>query len=482
MNTNAPPASSSAQQILTFTLPLAVALFVSLGQGPNYQQALVACLVLIFGFVMLWRPGEPQILLFIFLYQWMQACLPPFYGNWKELSLDQLTLNVGDQHLASLLSMLGIAFIAGGIRTGAGFVDPWAVHAFRTSITKVPYATLLSVFVGVWISATACRSMAAVIPGLSQLFLALAALKWAAFTLLTYSTFAAPSGKFGWWFVVFLAEFGLSLGGYFSTFKEVFLYTLIALGASQVRVTPRQALAVVIFLALLVLFAVIWTAVKVDYRAFVRGDESAQVVTVSFGVAIAELLNLIFKASAADMNEAVDAMLNRIMYTEYLGVVLNYVPAVVPHEYGALWWDAITRPVMPRFLFPDKAIIDESLLVNTYTGLGVAGIAEGTQISLGYMTDTYIDFGEFGMMPVLFLVGWAIGRLYRWVLYGVRTYGLAGLAMAPVALMPAAALEVSSTKLVGGLFAQILAVLLVARFIVPRFLPWALPDARWFQR
>ena len=482
MSINVPIASPSAQLVPAFALPLAAVLFLSFGLGPNYQLALVGCLVLIVGFGALWRPGETPILLFIFLHQWMQACLPPFYGNWKNLPVDQLTLNAGNQQLASLLSMLGLAIMAGGMRMGAGSIDLWAAHVSKISITRVPYATLLRFFVGVWIAASACRFMAAVIPGLSQLFLALASLKWAAFTLLTYSTFATANGKFGWWFAVFLAEFALSLGGYFSTFKEVFLYTLIALGASQVRVTPKQAFAVVIFLATLVLFAVIWTAVKVDYRAFVRGDESAQVVTVSFGVAIAELFNLIFKVSAADMYDAVDAMFNRIMYTEFFGVVLGHVPAVVPHEYGALWWDAITRPVMPRLLFPDKAIIDESLLLNTYTGLGVAGMAEGTQISLGYMTDAYIDFGEFGMMPVLFLVGLAIGRLYRWVLYGVRTYGLAGLAMAPVALMPAAAFEVSSAKLVGGLFAQILAVWLVARFIVPRFLPWALPDARWFQR
>ena len=140
------------------------------------------------------------------------------------------------------------------------------------------------------------------------------------------------------------------------------------------------------------------------------------------------------------------------------------MPALVPHENGSLWLDAVTRPFTPRILFPNKAIIDESLTTNKYSGLGVSGMAEGTQISIGYMGDTYIDFGQILMYPALFVVGYGLGRAYRWIVYSPRMIGILGFALAPVALMPAAAFEVSSAKLVGGLFAQILAVYIVSRY------------------
>ena len=79
-------------------------------------------------------------------------------------------------------------------------------------------------------------------------------------------------------------------------------------------------------------------------------------------------------------------MVRRLSYVEYFfGAVLDYVPRIVPHEDGALWWDAISRPFMPRFFFTDKAIIDDFERTNKYTGFAVSGANEGTSISIGYM-------------------------------------------------------------------------------------------------
>ena len=98
---------------------------------------------------------------------------------------------------------------------------------------------------------------------------------------------------------------------------------------------------------------------------------------------------------------SVDQLLRRLTYVDFFAVVLTYVPSQMPHENGALFWDAVSRPFMPRLFFPDKEVIDDFVRSNLYTG-GVAAISEGTSISLGYVAESYIDFGAVGMFPALF--------------------------------------------------------------------------------
>ena len=412
------------------------------------------------------------MLLFIFLHQWMQACLSFFYGNWHQLRVDQIAEHQGNHDLASMLSLLGLLIITMGMRAGAGPQSDFQQSIAKHMVMSIPQRFWLQLFAASWVAAVAAKLVATAIPGLSQLFLAIAALKWAAFFLLTYSTFVRSDGNKLVWLIIFLWEFAVSIGGYFSSFKDVFLYTLIALGAARPRITIRQAALTTVFASCLLSLAVVWTAIKIDYRAFVRADSTAQVVTVSHGEAISKLTELGSSLNYQALAQAVDKMIQRIMYTEYFGVVLSYVPQVVPHEYGALWLDAITRPLMPRMFFPDKANVDKSALTNTYTGLNLAGEEVGTQISLGYMGEAFIDFGEVGMFAMLLLVGLSVGRLYRWLVYSPNNQGLLGMALAPVTLMPATYLEVSSVKLVGGLFAAVLAAWLVSKYMVPGLMPW----------
>lgn len=465
--------SGKIKQFPGFAFPVATSIFLVLGTGPNAGLALLSCAVLLAGLLLLWRSGEPPILLFVFLYQWLQCSVGVFYSNWKDIPLDHLMTHVGAHDQSATLCLLGLLVLGLGLRFGAGRQDSNFSRAALSVAT--PYATVVKLFVAVWILAGVCTLLAQAAPGASQLFLAFASFKWAAFVLLTYATFVRPDGNYLIWASAFLVEFAMALGGYFSSFREVFLFTLIALGAAQVRVSPRQALLGALLVGALLYVTVIWTAIKVDYRAFVRGGQTAQVVLVDYGTAVAKVVELAADVSAAEIEVSLDALLKRIMYTEFFGATLTYVPHVAPHQNGALWGDAILRPITPRFLFPDKATIDESLLTNTYTGLGVSGMQQGTQITIGYMGEAYIDFGYWGMFAPILLVGLTMGRLYRWILTGPRSYGLAGLGLAPAVLMSAAALERSSAKLIGGLFAQTLAVWIIIGIVLPSFMSWALP-------
>ncbi|HPW33916.1 MAG TPA: hypothetical protein PLF92_13510, partial [Arenimonas sp.] len=66
-------------------LPLVfLILFSVLGLLSSNPALTVASLaVLVIFFEVFWRPGEPPILLFILGYQWLQASILVFYGDWQ---------------------------------------------------------------------------------------------------------------------------------------------------------------------------------------------------------------------------------------------------------------------------------------------------------------------------------------------------------------------------------------------------------------
>jgi hypothetical protein len=263
------------------------------------------------------------------------------------------------------------------------------------------------------------------------------------------------------------------LGGFFSTFKEVFLYTLLAVAAARTRPSPRTLIIGILLALPAIYLALIWTSVKGEYREFVNGGQKTQAVSVGYKERLEKLGSLAVDVDTAALVDAGAALVARLSYTEFFGVALDYVPQIVPHTNGALWLDAIRRPVTPRIFFPDKTAIDESQLTNRYTGLEQADMSEGTQISLGYAAESYVDFGRLGMMVPMAIVGLVLGWVYRWCLTSRLTMGLMGMGLSCAILASAALIfESSSAKLVGGLFAVMLASWLAVKFVVPHVAPW----------
>src|SRR5262249_45143181 len=117
-------------------LPVAVALFLIGCTGPNVLLALLSVLVLLVGCMLLWRPGEPPILLFTFAFPWVQGSTAIYHANWLNLDVADYALFPGDMHSAIALSLLGLLALAVGMRLGAGprhKEDPPAAHSLALS-------------------------------------------------------------------------------------------------------------------------------------------------------------------------------------------------------------------------------------------------------------------------------------------------------------------------------------------------------------
>jgi hypothetical protein len=358
---------------------------------------------------------------------------------------------------ATTLALLGLLFLALGIRLGTGRQQVLQIARFHDAIQRIPPTRWLLLHLIVFVVSSAALLMAQAAPGLSQPLLALANLKWATFLIFTIATFARPDGPRTLWFAVFCIEFAMSLGGYFSSFKSVFLYTLIAITAVSLRLKARQVVGGAIMAAVMLTTGLYWTAIKEDYRPFVSGGTGQQVVG---GVTSDQLL------------QSADGLAQRFSEIDVFSAVTDYVPRLVPHESGTIWLDAVLRTFMPRILFPDKTVIDETELTNRYTGLWYAGMEQGTQVSMGYIADSYIDFGEFGMMAMILLFGYFVGATYRWLANHANGSGVVGTALASATFIQLASIGFSSAKLVSGIVVSLLVAGLVLNFVVPRYLRW----------
>lgn len=436
--------------------------------GPNAALALYACLVLALGLRVLWRPGEPPILLFIFLYQWIQAAVAAFYGNLLGVPIDALTPYMGQDTLANFLQLTALLVLALAMRLAAGGSIRSIFPRIQSFVAARPLRFWIWIYVVAWIFSAACGWLASRSGGLRQPLLSLAEVKWAAFVLLTLATFAVPGRRKAAWLVVFGFEFLLSVGGFFASFKSVFFYALIGLVASNVRFKARMVLPAAVLAGVLLLFGLVWTAIKGEYRDFVNGGTGQQVVLVSYSDRISELGRLVSQLDGQQLSAAADQMIRRLMYFEFFGVVLDRVPDVIPYAGGEIWGEAILRPFMPRLLFPSKSAINDFELTNHYTGLGVASASQGTSISMGYMAEAYIDFGPFFMFAPIAMLGFFLGYLYRWLLRRPGQEAVLGTTLAPFALMPAGLLETSSLKMVPSLVLSVVACLVVLKVLAPR--------------
>ncbi|PPC88186.1 MAG: hypothetical protein CTY31_02275 [Hyphomicrobium sp.] len=455
---------------LVFVGVVLLSLFYAL-LSQNPTLTICALIVLSIGLAILLRKGEPPVLAYIFMFQWAQSAGAIFYANTLGQNVDLISTNGSNIEFAIVLSMLGLLALVIGIRIAAGPPLTNYGEFARHQAQHIPQKRWFMLYVATTIVAFLAIAMAQRIPGLSQPLLALADLKWAGFVIFTFATFSNPKASRVLWGFIFLFEFVSSIGGFFSNFKSVFIFSLFGIVAARTKFSLSQNLSIAALFGLLLALGIVWSAIKPDYRSFVIEGEAASTEPMSYAERVEKLAKLVGDLDTEQTQEAISKLIERIIYVEYFGAAIDYVPKYVPHQNGALWLESVSRPFMPRLFFPNKAPIDDSILTSTYTGINVAGADHGTSISIGYMGESYIDFGPYGMMIAIFFLGLVLGGIYRWLMTSPRSAGIIGMGLVSSILMSASAIENSILKLGGTIVVSILVAFIIDRFVVPRITP-----------
>ena len=430
-------------------LPIALASVVLAIVSSNPLLTLGAVVLLALLGLLLWRPGEPPVLLFAMGYHWMQASVLVLYANWEGLDLDALGYGTHVQ-AATWLTFGGILAVALGMRFGAGqtygaiAAPSVSAIASQLSVRRLFWACLVAI-----VLSTVASRLAYVIPGLVQPILALVLLRWVMVFVFTYAVLSQQRG-FRLLAVVFTIEIMIGFLGFFSDFKTVLIVMLLAAATSPASLKGIRRRTALVLSVVILCLAVLWTGVKTDYRQFLNQGSGQQVVLVPVSERIGKLAELVGDMTPSRFGDAVVALVERVSYVYFFGQVMQTVPRDIDYEGGMLWREAVVRTFVPRLLNPDKRVIDDSERTSYYTGSRVAGAEEGTSISLGYVAESYIDFGPAAMMVPLFVWGLFVGVLYRLLIRASR-FPLLGYGCGTVLVaLGAAVLEQSNLKMVSA--------------------------------
>lgn len=415
----------------------------------------------------LWRKGEPPIFVFTIMFQWLQASTKIFHANFQGLRIEKFQDFEGTE-AAIWLSLTALVFLALGIRLVLSFVPLISRKQIEDELKPIDINRLFFVYLGVFVLTFMLDRFKFVIPQLSQIIVSVVLIKWTVFFILGIKILL-EGAHVKYIVTIFAFEIVAGFTGYFSSFKEVFFYFFVTYLTVNHRIESRTAIPLSFAVALLLGLAVFWSAVKDQYRSYVRAGQTGQVINVTTEQQFEKLAELAQGFTSKHFELGFDALLKRVAYVDFFGATIDYVPKYVPHEDGEVWMGALRHIFMPRLFFPDKPILpSDSEHTMKYTGLLLATGAQGTSISIGYIGDSYIDFGRIGMFIPIFLLGILWGAIYAAFIAKSR-YKSVGMGFAIIVLMPLYQLEMASVKMLGSVVMAFLVMFTLMRLFEKPF-------------
>lgn len=381
----------------------------------------VLCILFYFFFV----KSVPPVLLFGAFFGWFffQGQLIDALIKGKDLVyLDTISTT---RPVVVLLGMVATLSFFLGIYSVVYSIIPPTLDSIKAFFLRINLTRLLWIYLTVYIILFFAGKIIWLVPGFSQPLFVLSQFRWAVFFLLFATVFTQNRLK-GILLILILIDVLLGFFSFFSSFKEPIYFSFIAYWIFFFRQPWRVKFLAFIFIYAVFYFGAYWTAVKKDYRSYLNKGSGAQEVRVSREEAYSKLVALMSSVNEKELDKGLDELLTRLSWIGALDAVYNHVPSKVSYEEGALWWEGISRPFMPRLFFSEKKILTDSKELNRYSGLGVD--EKNTSISLSMVAGSYVDFGAWGMHVPLFLFGifcgWVYKKVVNWGVYPMIGYAL----------------------------------------------------------
>lgn len=354
------------------------------------------------------------VIFYCFGYQWLQVFTIILYADTRGQSL---TYTYGIEHPGFLLvmTMLQVMMMALVVKTFLVKVN-FTRETFVNASKKIDDKKVIYAYLGCVVAFPVLFSVVGGSASLAQLVEALSLLKKVVVVILIFLLFIKDSKYKTWIIAILLLEFILGFVTYFSSFKDVILYTALVSVSVHAKLKKglfKKLLPLIIFMVGLISF---WSYVKYDYRNFLNGGNRHQQVLVSKDDALNFLWERLKSFDGSGFNTGIQITLSRIQYMEEYLLVYQRVPAIIPHANGGDVLSALDFLFTPRSWNENKKRLDPSEKTNFYTGIHHADAAQGTSISMGYFCDLYIDFGTFGMLIPLIIIALIIVAICNHIL------------------------------------------------------------------
>lgn len=428
----------------------------------------VCAITLVFAWRVIPRSEGPPVLQLAMTTQWLQVSLGVFYVPLVGRELE------GNRSSASeTMILIGLACIAAfsiGFRVGKQYMmrrksyPPIAPPEMTTLGTMV-----LAYGVGVLLTG-ALQEIAFRYPVYTQAIVALS-LGRLALIYLMLRRLSRPvlRGEL----ILALLSFEVIIGftGYFSSFKEPLLLAALAMLEAFDAKKASHWVVTAVLGTVLIFTCVMWMSVRGQYRQ----DLDDELMAASRSERLEHMEALVTdwltqsNRGTSDYTD-LDLLVERAWAIYYPALAVQRVPAVVPHEDGALMAAVLIHLTTPRIIFPNKpGLPSESELVRKYAGANVAGAERNTTIAFGYAAESYVDFGVPLMFLPMLIAGIGIGAAYEWFLRSIAHRDLAVAVVTSTFWINLYMFERSWAKLIGMLVTMLVYVGLVA-WLVDRWL------------
>lgn len=398
-------------------------------------------------------------LLLAFIYQWFQVSIKALYANLTLRNIVELTQYPDKFIQCYILCCAGLIIITYSISLFLKQIN-YKEEQISAYLESIHITKLFVAYFAIGVIVMLFP------PSFYQLAVQIMAFKWALFYILFLRLYNSSHGK---WLILGLVlfEFIQGVASYFSSWKTIIFYVAISL-LTVIKLTPRKIIGLTICSAFVLYFGLLWTGVKGEYRTYIS-QGSKQAMMVSKIDAYSKMIDLIGDFHLSD--EITKNFIDRISYVDYFSKCMSYVPTVVPHENGHLTLDAIQHVLVPRFLNPNKKIIDESTHLTKYTGVFFSNLSMGVSFSLGYFGDLYVDYGIIGMLVALFIYGVFIGFVFKDI-YTHISNPMIAVAVLQMSFILLYKFEISLIKLTGTIVIFWILYRLLAYFVFPYLIKW----------
>lgn len=402
------------ETIATFFIVAAVFLLWSI-LAPNLTETLLSLFLFYITVKVTFKPGIPLYVMAGFMLQVLSITIKIFYANSLGIPFEEVfSYYKSTDHLSQAFyySSIGILAYLLGLHLNIKKVD---AAYFRKKIEKelVYYDPLKAIYfyLGFTLLMSFLFTIRFALPGLNTFIVVFNHLKIGVLLFTFFVVHFHKRHQKTLYFILFF-EFILGFSSFFSGFKDIIFYFIIAYISFYPLIKRKHLLILIPSFYFIFQLGIIWTAVKGDYRDFLTQGQSIQKAVVSDAAALNKFWELTTELNEEDKKSSLDAFIDRIGYTDFFSLTIEHVPEKQPYENGEVWQTAINHILKPRLLFPDKPAIDDSEHTNQYTGLELADSAKGASHSLGYVADSYIDFGPVGMHIPIFLLGLITGFFF----------------------------------------------------------------------
>ena len=376
-----------------------------------------------------------------------------------EMKVEAVELNL----LAVVVYAAGLAWSTRGWKDLARPAESRGAASGERAVT---IQTGVIAYFGSLMVAETISYIATCIPQIQQPLIALLLLKYVCIYLVASTVFDQGRG-FLWLCIILAIEVVTGITGFFGTFKEGFFIVLIAFIAGARRPSARMWTFAAAAAVLVLVLSMAWTAIKPEYRRWVSGFSSEQIIVRSFDERISWMADHLL-GSDLDYWVSFQAMIDRVDCTSIFAQYRAWQETGDEIDLPSRYLAGIEHVLTPRALFPAKPRLDDSIVTTAMTG---RRIDSSTSISVGYLAEAHYDFGPRLMFLPIFLIGAAVGWTGRYFMTRKAPY-VVRQAFTTTVLFSFFQFGTNFDKALGTFIVGAVTLAAVLRFVYPRIAEW----------